>query len=114
MIIEIRDPLLGTGPEWILLELQGKLSAGAVGGFDGLVIGHVRNSPDGRLLLQVGTHVVEGKLVLLDRALHVLRRQLEGDGGGAPSFVVTCVVRRKLLCTDRPEALISATGPGRP
>ena len=113
MIIEIRDPLLGSGPEWILLELQGKLSSAAGAGFDGLVIGHVRSASDGRLLLQVGTHVVEGKLASLDRALHVLQRQPE-SAGGAPSFVVTCVVRRKLLCTDRPEALISATGPGRP
>ncbi len=122
MIIELRDPLAGAAPEWILLELQGKLHAvgGADGSFDGRLIGAVRAASDGRLLLHVGTHVVEGKLATLDRALHVLRRQPAADEADAPAFVVACIVRRKLVFTDRPEQLISAAsaalsgGPGRP
>lgn len=106
MIIELRDPSRGGAPEWILLELQGKLEPLGGAGFDGRLLGHIRLASDDRLLLQVGTHVVEGRLAPLDKALHVMRRQRAADGG--VEFVVASVVRRKLVFTERPEALISA------
>ena len=106
MIIELHDPLRGGAPEWVLLELQGKIAA--AGAFDGRLVGLLKAAGGGRLTLQVGNHTIEGAFTALDKALHVLRRVPAADADAAPAYVVACVVRRKLVFTDRPEQLISA------
>lgn len=114
MIIEIAQA--GTPPEFVLLELQGKLAPldGDVG-FEGRFLGHLKLE-DKRLLLQVGNHNIVGALKDLERTLHVVKRRAGVEGGQA-AFDVLCVVRRKLVFTDRPQPVISAAlqgGPGRP
>ena len=106
MLIQICPSALcaaGT-PEWVLLELQGKLEcAGALGG---RILGHLRQEDRG-LVLRVGNHTVVGALRELPKALHVMQREA-GGGGGEVRLVVRCIVRRKLVFTDRPQPVISS------
>lgn len=96
----------GAPPEFVLLELQGKLfpTAGGEPGFEQRFLGHLKVD-DKRLLLQVGGHNIVGSVKDLDRALHVVKRR--PDAGDA-AFEVLCVVRRKLVFTDRPQPVITA------
>ena len=132
MIVEVRDPFLGGAPEWILIEMQGVLSATGQGGgecvrgFDGRLAGYLRRADAGctggdRLLLQVGNHTITGFYQTLDKALHVLQSAEPShnkDVNAPHEFVVSCVVRRKLVFTDRSVPVISASlvdgggGPG--
>ena len=127
MIVEVRDPFLGGAPEWVLIEMQGVLSATAetsspssVPSFDGRLAGYLRRADaDGsgeRLLLQVGNHTITGSYQTLDKALHVLQRLEPSpssttmeDVNASPVYVVSCVVRRKLVFTDRSVPVISAS-----
>jgi len=105
MLIQICPSALGAAgtPEWVLLELQGKLEcAGALGG---RILGHLRQEDRG-LVLRVGNHTVVGALRELPKALHVMQR--EAGGGGEVRLVVRCIVRRKLVFTDRPQPVISS------
>ena len=101
----------GQPPEYVLLELQGKLAPSADGsaGFENRFLGHLK--VDGkRLLLQVGGHNIVGALKDLDRALHVMKRR--PDEGGGTAYEVLCVVRKKLVFTDRPQPVITAAAAG--
>ena len=130
MIISVSDPALGGAPEWVLLELQGKLASTSGSSFDGSFMGFLKVA-DKRLLLQVGNHNIVGSFQPLDKAFHVLqRRQLQQPseqlGSAAEEqeqgveYIVRCVVRRKLVFTSRPQPVITAAlgggggGPGRP
>ena len=131
MIVEVRDPYLGGAPEWVLIEMQGVLStvetssSSSSSAFDGRLAGYLRRiDADGtgeRLLLQVGNHTITGSYQTLDKALHVLQRaETEASiDDVSPVYVVSCVVRRKLVFTDRSVPVISASlvdgggGPGR-
>lgn len=97
----------GAPPEFVLLELQGKLfpSAGGGEGFEHRFLGHLKVD-DKRLLLQVGGHNIVGSLKDLDRPLHVMKRR------DAAAYEVLCVVRRKLVFTDRPQPVITAAQHG--
>lgn len=111
MLIQLRDPYLGGAPEWLLIEMQGILSVsgdgGVVGGgFDGRLAGYLRRADGDRLLLQVGNHTISGSFETLDKALHILQRS-ESEAGA--EYVVSCVVRRKLVFTERSVPVISAS-----
>jgi len=108
MLIKITDPSSNGPPEWILLDLQGKLFPGAEGGdFSGLLLGHLR-SEDKRLVLHLGNHNISGTFKDLSKPLHVVERKEVGDGMGAEEYIVKCIVKRKLVFTDRPQPVISA------
>lgn len=125
MIVEVRDPFLGGAPEWVLIEMQGVLSTTAetsstssVPSFDGRLAAYLRRADaDGngeRLLLQVGNHTITGSYQTLDKALHVLQRAEPTTASAtmedaSPVYVVSCVVRRKLVFTDRSVPVISAS-----
>ena len=101
MLIQIS--CAGSPPEWVLLELQGKLAEAA----PGRVLGHMQREDKG-LVLRVGNHNVVGSLKDLPKALHVMQREEGAAEGAPPRLVVRCVVRRKLVFTDRPQPVISA------
>ncbi len=109
MIISISGGA-GSPPEFVLLELQGKLlpagddNSGGIG-FARRFLGHLKVD-DKRLLLQVGGHNIVGSLKDLDRALHVMKQR--PGGGGGVAYEVLCVVRRKLVFTERPQPVITA------
>ena len=110
MLIQIAAGGAASTPEWVLLELQGKLEcAGALGG---RILCHLRQEDRG-LVLRVGNHTVVGALRELPKALHVMQREGGDDGGGGGGgggvrLVVRCIVRRKLVFTDRPQPVISS------
>ena len=70
----------------------------------------------------MGNHNIVGALKDLERALHVVKRRGGAAGGGeggdgGVAYEVLCVVRRKLVFTDRPQPVISAAlagGMGKP
>jgi len=105
MLIHICPAAAGAAstPEWVLLELQGKLECAAALG--GRLLCHLRQEDRG-LVLRVGNHTVVGALKELPKALHVMQRQDGSDG--VVRLVVRCIVRRKLVFTDRPQPVISS------
>ena len=103
MLIQIAAGGAASTPEWVLLELQGKLEcAGALGG---RILCHLRQEDRG-LVLRVGNHTVVGAFRDLPKTLHVMQREDGADG--SVRLVVRCVVRRKLVFTDRPQPVISS------
>jgi hypothetical protein len=108
MLIQLRDPYLGGAPEWLFIEMQGSISVtgDGGGGFDGRLAGYLRRAEGDRLLLQVGNHTISGSFETLDKALHILQRS-ESEAG--TEYVVSCVVRRKLVFTERSVPVISAS-----
>ena len=137
MIVEVRCPDgLGT-PEWLILELQGKLLPASCLGdapLDGHLLGRLDPSPSGdpnRVLLNVGTYRVSGSLCVLKKPLLVLHRELattardlsdvdmlsaddaEADAASAAAsaaaaYIVRAVVRRKILCDERPQPVVGS------
>ena len=136
MIVEVLCPDGRSTPEWLILELQGKLLPApclGAGALDGHLLGRLDPSPSGdpnRVLLNVGTYRVSGSLVVLKKPLLVLHRR--GGGAGAavsddaaaaasardvempaadaqdPCFIVRAVVRRKVLCDERPQPVVGS------
>ena len=92
----------GSTPEWVLLELQGKLECPDLAG---RLLCHLREEDSG-LVLRVGNHTVVGAFRDLPKRLHVMQREDGADG--SVRLVVRCVVRRKLVFTDRPQPVISS------
>jgi hypothetical protein len=105
MLIHIESAVAGQPPEWLLLELQGKLGLPGGEDFSGRLLCHLRQEGKG-LVLRVGNHTVVGSLKDLPKPLHVMQRQDSQDG--SVRLQVRCIVRRKLVFTERPQPVISA------
>ena len=85
---------------------------------EGALLGHLR-AEGKRLILHVGNHNITGTFKDLGKTLHVVQRK-EGGGsgsgssgsgsgiGGGEEYTVKCIVRRKLVFTERPHPVISA------
>jgi hypothetical protein len=87
----------GAPPEWLILELQGKLSPLGRTPLDGRCMGRLEPAPSGdpsKFLLQLGTYRMTGSLVSLPKPLAVLQKRRapkpaaaagsrSGGGGGA-------------------------------
>lgn len=134
MILSVTCPGgLGT-PEWIILELQGKLlPAPTVGVLDEQLMGKLEPHPSGdadKFILQVGTYKCTGSLVTLKKPLGVVQRvaadassssggmEVEGSetapsASSPPSFELRATVRRKFIFDERPQPMIGGmTGTG--
>ncbi len=77
---------------------------------EGALLGHLR-AEGKRLILHVGNHNITGTFKDLGKTLHVVQRKDgggSGSGGGGEEYTVKCIVRRKLVFTERPQPVISA------
>jgi hypothetical protein len=89
MIIELHDPLRGGAPEWVLLELQGKIAA--AGAFDGRLVGRIKANAL-RQLKNSG----HGRLEALDAAM--------GNGHAvAQTGRAQTLSRKQAVCDQRPR-----------
>jgi len=99
--------------EWLIIEVQGSLDckAESLAGIElgTLVIQGSTDAPDTPLLLSIGSHILDGKVVKLKKPLCVLQKQ---DGslvtGGSDAlntinYRVAGTVRRKYLFKNRPK-----------
>ena len=57
----------------------------------------------------IGQHILDGKMVELDKPLLVMRKQLNMDGSLATGYQVECLVKRKLLFHKRSKPIVQYT-----
>jgi chromosome transmission fidelity protein 8 len=132
MIIEIACPDGVSTPEWMILELQGKLVPAAClagASVDGRLMGRLDPSPGGdanKFLLQVGTYRVSGSLVVLKKPLLLIHRsrhapaeETSGDAEGAAEgvdpeavepddYAIRAVIRKKFVFAERPQPIVGS------
>jgi chromosome transmission fidelity protein 8 len=53
----------------------------------------------------IGQHILDGKMVELEKPLLVMRKQ-QGDGTNNTSYQVECVIKRKLLFHKRSKPIV--------
>eukprot|EP00884_Botryococcus_braunii_P016183 jgi/Botrbrau1/3248/Bobra.174_1s0020.1 len=109
-------------PEWVIVELQGEIIKGrdSEPGNDFPVgIFSASTTKPGVVELQIGYHLLEGKIIALKKPLAVMERetnhrcpelpQKSEDGASSPQggYQVIGIIRKKLLCNHRPRTLIS-------
>ncbi|EPT01650.1 hypothetical protein FOMPIDRAFT_1029658 [Fomitopsis schrenkii] len=113
----------------VLIELQGKLDV--AGENDGQIIGTLKiDEATNKSTLLIGHHLLEGKLVNLQKPLAVLQKRsdLTMQGGVSPndgalsrgpqgvSWDIIAVVKRKMVFSRRPMPMVgkvASTAPGR-
>jgi len=116
MIIQVTCPSGAATPEWIILELQGKLQPSpALSGapIDGQLLGCITPAAGGKVALQVGSYKTTGALVTLAKPLVVMKASAHEDLAGAAApphaeYRIAAVVRRKFVFKDRPQPIVGA------
>ncbi|TBU51931.1 Ctf8-domain-containing protein [Dichomitus squalens] len=111
--------------ELILIELQGSLEV--EGNRDGQLVGKLRVDAVTKPTLVIGHHLLEGKMVSLNKPLAVLHRHdarashdgadedasmdVDGPlkGGEAKSWDMIAIVKRKMVFSKRPMPIASST-----
>ena len=53
----------------------------------------------------IGQHILDGKMVELEKPLVVIRKQ-QADGTNGTSYQVECVIKRKLLFHKRSKPIV--------
>jgi chromosome transmission fidelity protein 8 len=53
----------------------------------------------------IGKHILDGKMVELEKPLLVMRKQ-QADGMNSTSYQVECVIKRKLLFHKRSKPIV--------
>ncbi|KAF8368350.1 ctf-8, partial [Pristionchus pacificus] len=90
--------------EWVVLDMQGEINNGGRP-FDGEMLGNLGWRHDNsEALFLVGHHLVEGKMVNLERPYLVTAPK---DHNGKKVHYVEAVVRRKLVFKLRPKPIVT-------
>ncbi|KAK0425120.1 hypothetical protein QR680_009043 [Steinernema hermaphroditum] len=90
--------------EWIMIEVQGSLQCD--GDMSGLLAGNLAwRKSTGEPLLLIGHLMLEGKMVMLDKPLGVLR---PGTPDSPSEVTAVAVVRKKILFKQRPRPIVAA------
>ncbi|CAF4089329.1 unnamed protein product [Rotaria socialis] len=90
--------------ELILIELQGALDyAAEKQSLSGERVGFLFFTQNA--ICVIGQHVLDGKMVELDKPLLVMRKR-QADGTNNTSYQVECVIKRKLLFHKRSKSIV--------
>lgn len=111
IFLDCKNPI---SKEWQIIELQGTLN----GGSSELSIGDFFFNEKGIPFLQVGNHLLEGKLVDLQKPLVVVKKlnnnfkdansiELNLEEKKDSTFQVSGIVKRKYLFKTRPRILVN-------
>eukprot|EP00696_Hemimastix_kukwesjijk_P009038 gnl/Hemi2/21439_TR7137_c0_g1_i1.p2 gnl/Hemi2/21439_TR7137_c0_g1~~gnl/Hemi2/21439_TR7137_c0_g1_i1.p2 ORF type:complete len:120 (+),score=15.44 gnl/Hemi2/21439_TR7137_c0_g1_i1:63-422(+) len=94
----------GAEREWTMIELQGTLSTKSPS-LDGLTIGQLSIPPKGKVVLTIGSHLLDGSKELLAKPFAVLRKVQSGD---SVSYEIAGVIRHKFIFKVRPRPISSS------
>ncbi|KAH8921637.1 hypothetical protein BT69DRAFT_1201374, partial [Atractiella rhizophila] len=102
---DITDSTLPPGLVWIsksifIIELQGKLEFSSSSSTQ---IGKLDFSNEAAPTLTIGSHLLRGKVVNLQKPFALLKKQkIEDD---KPALEVVCLIEKKILFSRRPEPI---------
>ncbi|KAJ1365194.1 hypothetical protein KIN20_025431 [Parelaphostrongylus tenuis] len=89
--------------EYMLIELQGAIETYGqplAGRILGNLVWHENNT---EALLQLGHHLLEGKIYELEKPFLVVRPSSPNDDVGERAMIVEAVIKRRLLFKNRPR-----------
>ena len=87
-----------------LFEFQGDFEHSETGEFDSLELGNLKEVSKGNYELQVGNHLIKGKVIDLVKPLIMTEKQVNEETGEMLQ-VVRAVIRKKVLFAGRPTPL---------
>ena len=109
-MVQIFIHYLPAEKDWMIIELQGILESNQTGGYNGLPIGDLHFDEKGQPLLIIGHHLLNGKIVMLEKPFAVLKKakivneELEST---STEYTVQALVRKKIIFKTRPKPIIT-------
>ncbi|XP_072373815.1 chromosome transmission fidelity protein 8 homolog, partial [Scyliorhinus torazame] len=119
------SPEGGSGPEWLMLELQGEIEARGHSGLPGNLMGDLHFSTEGIPILIIGHHILYGKISHLERPFVVLVKKIctragaesaieterveqgVGEESASCCYHVTAIIKKKIIFKTRPKPIIT-------
>ncbi|KAI9592669.1 chromosome transmission fidelity protein 8 [Syncephalis fuscata] len=92
--------------ELVLIELQGKLATQPGESRDNLHVGNLTIEPNGTVIMFIGYHRLEGKIIVLKKPLAILQRVSSTKHDSTPppvNYNVIDILRHKIVFNLRPE-----------
>lgn len=100
----------GSSVEWTVLEVQGSLIFDEPGNMKSLDIGSMTRKAKDAVEIQIANHILKGKIVALKKPFAVFEKVKDADEMDTEEtqilYRVRGIVRRKILCTTRPKAIL--------